>query len=140
MVWVSGDNLFTFSLREMHAEFVSKKKDLIGCFDVKSVSEAAKMGVVALDSNKTVVDFAEKPAHPKSTLISCGIYFFSRETVHDFKRYLDSGNSPDKPGEFVSWLYKEKEVHGFVFAKPGDEWFDIGTLDVLKEVRKKFEY
>ena len=139
IVWISGDNLFTFSLVEMQNYFESKKKDIIACFDVKTKAEAAKMGVVTFDSNRQVVDFVEKPKEPSGTLISCGIYFYTADSVRRFKTYLDSGNSPDKPGEFVAWLYREKPVYGFVFDKPKDQWFDIGTLDVLHDVRRQFQ-
>lgn len=139
IVWVSGDNLFTFSLRGMHAEFAEKKQDLIGCFDVQSFEEAKKMGIVELDSRKKVIGFVEKPAEPKSTFCSVGIYFYTRETVRLFRTYLQAGNSPDKPGEFVQWLYREKPVFGFVFNHPSDQWFDIGTLEVLESVRKSFQ-
>lgn len=138
VVWVSGDNLFTFSLHDMQREFNLQKKDLIGCFDVRSLPEASKMGVIKLDSNRKVIDFVEKPKDPPSTLISCGIYFYTLNSVHRFKTYLDEGNSPDKPGEFVSWLHKETSVFGFVFDKPKDQWFDIGTLDVLHTVRETY--
>lgn len=140
MVWVSGDNLFTFSLHEIQKEFESKKTDIIACFDVKSMEETRKMSEVALDSKQRVVHFIEKPKNPSCTLVSIGVYFYTPETVRLFKTYLEEGNSPDKPGEFVQWLYKKKPVYGFVFDKPEDEWFDIGSLDVLKAVQKRFEH
>lgn len=139
LVWISGDNLFTFSLLEMQKEFLSKKTDLIACYDVKTVEEARKMGEVRMDSSRRVNFFVEKPARPAATLVSIGVYFYTAKTVRDFKTYLDAGNSPDKPGEFVQWLYRQKPVYGFVFDKPSDRWFDIGTLEVLNDVRQKFE-
>jgi glucose-1-phosphate thymidylyltransferase len=138
LVWISGDNLFTFSLLEMQKEFLSRKTDLIACYDVKTFEEARKMGEVRLDSSHRVSFFIEKPLHPDSTLVSIGVYFYTKKTVRDFKTYLDAGNSPDKPGEFVQWLYRKKPVYGFVFNKAGDEWFDIGTLDVLEDVRNTY--
>lgn len=139
LVWVSGDNLFSFSLQPMRDYFKSQKADVISCFDVKTLSEAKKFGVLKLDSNHRVVEFVEKPDHPKSTFASIGIYFFLKDTVPLFKTYLDEKNSPDKPGEFIQWLYKKKPVNGFVFDQHGDEWFDIGTPDVLETVRKRFQ-
>lgn len=136
MVWVSGDNLFSFSLVETQAAFEAKKADLIGCFDVKEREEVKKFSEVGLDSNKKVVHFVEKPSNPTSTLVSVGIYFYTAETVRMFKTYLKEGNSPDKPGEFVQWLYKRKPVFGRVFDKPQDHWFDIGSFEMLDNVRK----
>ncbi|MFH0955535.1 MAG: nucleotidyltransferase family protein [Candidatus Micrarchaeota archaeon] len=138
LIWVSGDNLFTFSILEMQKEFLSKKTDLIACYDVKTFEEARKMGEVRMDANRRVNFFVEKPLQPASTLVSIGVYFYTKKTVRDFKTYLDAGNSPDKPGEFVQWLYRQKPVYGFVFDNPSDHWFDIGTLEVLEEVRNTY--
>lgn len=138
LVWVSGDNLFTFPLSPAFDAFNRQKTDIIACFDVHRKSEASKMGVVELDSNKRVIGFVEKPLDPSSTLASIGIYFYSRDTVKLFKKYLKTGNSPDKPGDFVAWLYTEKPVFGHVYGEKKDEWFDIGSLETLEMVRKKF--
>ncbi|MBU0636240.1 nucleotidyltransferase family protein [Candidatus Micrarchaeota archaeon] len=139
VIWVSGDNLFTFSLKEMQQDFESKRKDCVGCFDVKSKEEAKKMGIVTVNSDSKVTGFVEKPANPLSTLASCGIYFYTRETIRSIQNYLAEGNSSDKPGTFLEWLYKKKTVYGFVFDKPKDEWFDIGSLEVLNAVQTRFK-
>lgn len=136
LLWVSGDNLFTFSLYEIRKEFENKKTDVIACFDVKSREETSKMSEVALDSKQRIVHFIEKPENPSRTLVSIGVYFYTLETVRLFKEYLKEGNSPDKPGEFVQWLYKKKTVLGFVFDRPKDEWFDIGSFEMLEQARK----
>ncbi len=133
---LASDNLFNFSLQKAKRLFEDKKADVIGCFDVKSKEEAKKMASVALDADRKIVRFIEKPADPFSTLISCCIYFLTPQTVPLVQQYLKAGNSPDKTGEFIQWLYKQKPVYGFAYDRPQDQWFDIGTLEVLEKVRK----
>ena len=135
---INADNLFNFSLLNPYSFFKSKASDVICFFDIGSVEEARKMGVGRLDSNGKIIDFVEKPAEPKSTLMSTGIYFYRQTTVRLIKEYLGSGNSPDKPGNFVGWLYRKKPVFGFVPREKNDKWFDIGSFDALEEARKAF--
>jgi len=78
---ISGDNLFSLSLEGMHADLKSRNAPTILLYDVKDKEEAKRMGVVELGEGEKVASFEEKPANPKSTLCSCGIYFFPRETV-----------------------------------------------------------
>ncbi len=138
VLWVLGDNLFSFSITPAFEFFKTKQADVIACFDVKDFSEAQKMGIVTLNSQHRVTGFVEKPSNPPSTLCSIGIYLYTRATVKQIKHYLNTGHLPDKPGEFVSWLYREKPVYGYVYNQPTDEWFDIGTLETLESVRKKY--
>ena len=43
-------------------------------------------------------------------------------------RYLEEGNPPDAPGNFVAWLYTHVAVHGY---RVSGEWHDIGDLNQL---------
>ena len=138
LLWISGDNLFTFSLKEMQKEFEANKTDLIACYDVRDSEETKKMSEARLDSENRVVFFEEKPQHPETTQVSIGIYFYTAETVRLFKKYLEEGNSPDKPGEFVQWLYKQKPVFAKVFGGKKDFWFDIGSLQMFEHVKIEF--
>lgn len=139
ILWLSSDNLFNFDLKKFCHFFEKVNKDVVGAYDVKNLEEAKKMGVLLTDSSGKVIDFEEKPKKPKSTLCSIGIYAFTKDTVKLFDRYLKEGNSPDKPGEFIEWLYLKKDVLVFSFDSPQDKWFDIGTLDTLKLAQKEFK-
>lgn len=138
IVSVNSDNLFSFDLLKPYAFFRAKKSDVICAYDTKSIEEAKKMGAPELDANCRVIGFVEKPPEPKTTLSSVGIYFYSKETVLLFKKYLEGGNSPDKTGEFIIWLHKIKPVYAFVFAGKNDKWFDIGSIEAFEEAQKEF--
>ena len=132
---ISGDNLFNFSLKGMHNYFLQKKSTVIGAYDVKSIEAAKRFGIVELDekTNK-VIGFQEKPSSPKSTLASIGVYFYPARVVKLFDLYLKEGNNPDAPGYFLEWLYKNEEVYGYSFE---EKWFDIGSLEMLKQAREE---
>ena len=44
--------------------------------------------------------------------------------------YLDEGNAPDQPGNFVAWLHTRAPVYAYRFA---GGWYDIGDPDQLLE-------
>lgn len=126
---ISGDNLTEFSLQEFIDFFQKKKSSVFGVFDVKNLKQAKKFGIVELDKDNKIIGFEEKPEKPKSTLASTGIYFFKKDDVKLITKYLEEGNSPDKPGDFIIWLYKKTSVYGFSNIKT---WFDIGSFESYK--------
>lgn len=138
LLLISGDNLFEFSLLDMHAQFKNKKTNTIALYDVKKLEEAKRFGVVKLDDENKVIAFQEKPEFPESTLSSIGIYFYPKETLDLIKTYLREGNSPDMPGMLLEWLHKKSPVHGFVFDGK-QKWFDIGSLESLEEANQVFQ-
>ena len=138
-VQISGDNLFQFSLKDMHQHFNEKKHISIALYDVKNIEEAKKMGICAINEESKVIDFEEKPENPKSTLCSIGVYFYPRIVKDHLNQYLSEGNSSDMPGKFMEWLHKKDHVHGFVFDKEGERWFDIGGFEALEEAKKDYE-
>jgi len=127
---ILGDNLFDFDLKKVIDFFEKVKKDVIVLHDVKSLEEAKKFGVISTKDNK-IISFEEKPENPKSTLVSTGIYIFSKDTVKKIKEYIDSGNSTEGPGYLIPYLMKT----GDVYALPLEgEWYDIGSKETYEKI------
>jgi glucose-1-phosphate thymidylyltransferase len=136
LVVVAGDNLISFDIAEFVDFFEAKATPALAAYDVGSLERAKSYGLVDLDGDE-VVDFQEKPEHPKSTLVSIACYAFPRETLPDLDRYLDEGENPDEPGWFLQWLQARQSVHAFTFE---GAWFDIGTPEsYLDAVRWKLD-
>lgn len=132
---IAGDNIFEFELADLVAKFEKDKQNLIAVYDVHDFELAKLYGIVGISSKGIIADFAEKPAHPESTLASTGVYLFPRHSVHLIKNYLDLGNNPDKPGDYVAWLHKQEDVAVFQFS---GVWFDIGSESQLREAERYF--
>jgi glucose-1-phosphate thymidylyltransferase len=134
---VGGDNIFDAGL----LPFVEFSKDhpakpVIGVFDIGKKKEAFKYGVVRLDKNKRVVDFKEKPLHPKSSLVGMCVYFFPKETLGLIKDFLKSkAGKKDATGFYIDWLRSKKAVYGFVFR---GKWYDIGDKKFLNAAKESF--
>ncbi|MCH8329459.1 MAG: nucleotidyltransferase family protein [Nanoarchaeota archaeon] len=132
---IAGDNIFEFSLNDVIDLFKKKESNIVVLHDVKNLELAKQYGVVEV-KDSTVINFEEKPAQPKSTLISTGIYLFPKETLPLIKKYIDDGNSPDKTGSFIEWLHKRDKVYAYVTDKP---WYDIGNIEQLEKANKHFK-
>jgi len=131
---ISGDNLFRYSLTEPKEIFEKEKKDLSIFYDVKNLEEATRMGVVQVKDN-TIIDFQEKPQHPKSTLCSTSTYFFRKETIPLMKEYLKEPGNKDQPGLFLEYLYKKVPVYAYITK---EKWIDIGTFESFQKAQTEF--
>lgn len=130
LIIVAGDNFYDFSTKDAIEDFKKYKKPVVGLYDIGSIEDAKKFGVVGL-RNGMIASFEEKPEKPKSTLVSTGIYVFPKEYLGKFDEYLKGGNNPDGVGYFIKWLSENSEVVGHIYK---GRWYDIGTLDTYRKV------
>ena len=79
-----------------------------------------------------MVDFVEKAPQPLSDLICPPLYVLKRETLPLVAEYLDAGNNPDAPGNFIAWLHKEKLVYGKIMPEGR---LDIGDPESYREAQ-----
>ena len=135
LIVVAGDNLFNQSLEDFGKFCREKNQPVLGVYDVGSLEQAKKYGVVAVDAEGTITSFEEKPAEPKSTLIGIALYYYPGATVASVATYLAAGNNPDQPGRFVQWLYPRTPVQ--TWQVPGT-WFDVGSKETLEEANAIF--
>jgi glucose-1-phosphate thymidylyltransferase len=131
---LAGDNLILFDLGEF-VRFGMEKGLAICLKDLKSLNLASLYGVVESDPDGRVIGFEEKPARPKSSLISIGAYFFRKEHVPLVARYITEGNVPDQTGNYIRWLHRQAPVFGYVIQ---GQWYDIGDLESYRQANKMF--
>jgi len=133
---LAGDNIFEFNLDELVTQFNQNKKNILAVYDVKDLELAKLYGIVERDHNKVIINFVEKPTKPTSTLAATCIYLFPKDSVKRIKQYLDEGNNPDRPGDYIAWLHKKEDVIAYSFS---GKWFDIGDQSQLKEADNYFK-
>ena len=105
---------------------------MIGAYDVKSIEEARKMGILAVDENEKIIDFEEKPENPKSTMASTCVYFVRKEDLPDLLAQRNIGKNIPVP----QLLMKTKPVYAVAYTEP---WFDIGSHEQYEEVNKIYK-
>ena len=134
---IAGDNLFDFGLdrfvkfAKAHHAGVS-----VALYDIGSIDSAKNFGVLKIDGNSKVVSFEEKPEHPKSTLVSTGVYYFPKDKIGMLKEYSKTGGKLDAPGYYISWLAINQEVYGCPFT---EDWYDIGNIESYKKADAEYK-
>lgn len=132
---IAGDNLFGFSLANFVDFFRNKNTSVVAFHDLKDKDKVKGKYGVGIVRGSRVIDFAEKPTEPKSSLASTACYLFKKKDLSHLHNLLKAGKA-DAPGNLIIHLAQVSEVHGFVFD---EHWFDVGSFESLEEAKKMYE-
>jgi glucose-1-phosphate thymidylyltransferase len=119
---IAGDNYFSFQITDFINAFDGRP--MLAAYDVRSVDEAKKYGVVITDG-KRIVDFQEKPAQPKSTLASTGCYLYPQKILNHIISAAEQ--MPDVLGGPFNY-FLEHDIPADIYAFD-EYWNDIGTFN-----------
>jgi glucose-1-phosphate adenylyltransferase len=139
---LAGDHIYQMDYGPMLAAHAEKEADMtIGCFEVP-LDEARSFGVMQVDEQWRVIDFAEKPTEPstipgdeKRALASMGIYIFNTEFLYDVLSSDAglSGSSHDFGKDIIPAAIRDSRVFAYPFRDPRTGakryWRDVGTVD-----------
>ena len=146
VVVLAGDHIYKQNYALMLADHVAQGRECtVGCIEV-SRAEATAFGVMAIDENRAITAFVEKPADPPCipgkpdrALASMGIYIFNaRYLYRELERDMaDPHSSHDFGKDIIPKCVKDGQAmaHPFglscVGGKAGQPpyWRDVGTLD-----------
>ena len=129
-----GDNFFTFSLCPVQSAFQRQGNTLV-TYDVGSLSRARQAGQMTCSPSGRIVGFVEKPASPKSTRVSIGVYAFRAQIRIDIARYIASGLQTDRSGDLMAWLHARTSLYTHHVSQKDGTWFDIGTPEDYRLAR-----
>ena len=91
------------------------------------MEEAKRFGIMITDSEHKIVDFEEKPEHPRSNLASMGIYIFSWKTLKE--ALLANAEQPglDFGKHVIPYCHSQgSPLYAYEF---NGYWKDVGTLN-----------
>ena len=91
------------------------------------MEEAKRFGIMITDENCKVVDFEEKPEHPRSNLASMGIYIFNWKTLKEALLLNAEQSGLDFGKHIIPYCHK-KGAPLFAYEFNG-YWKDVGTLN-----------
>ncbi len=133
VVMLSGDHIYKMDYNAM-LQF-HKEKGAVATIAVQDVplEEASRFGIMITDENDNIVDFEEKPKHPRSTYASMGIYIFTWSKLRQY--LIDNENNPDEDKDFgkaiiPNMMNAGEKLVAYMFD---GYWKDVGTLDSLWE-------
>jgi len=133
IVVVASDNYFTYDLREQLNFFRLTGCDTLCGKELDDIEKLRSFGVAVLASDGKLLDFEEKPQHPKSNIAIYAVYFFRKETTALFETFLSEGNSSDNIGSFPQWLSKTHDIYTYIM---NGDCYDIGTVEMYNEFNK----
>ena len=131
VVILSGDHIYKMN----YAKMVERHKEASAACTISVMEvpweEAPRFGIMSVDGNDMITEFAEKPKEPKSNLASMGIYVFSWKAL---RQYLiddeaDAASENDFGKNVIpAMLSNGEKMAAYRFA---GYWKDVGTLDSL---------
>ena len=131
VVVLSGDHIYKMDYADMIKFHKEHDADCtIAVIDV-SLEEASRFGILNTNEDGSIYEFEEKPAHPKSTNASMGIYVFSWKKL---RKYLiedaENENSSNDFGKDVLPAMLNAGERMFAYPFEG-YWKDVGTVESL---------
>jgi glucose-1-phosphate adenylyltransferase len=130
---LSADHIYHMDYRKMLEYHVSK--GAIATISVMEVpwDEASRFGVMNVNEELKISEFAEKPKVPKSNLASMGIYLFQWDYLRE--HLLRDAANPKSSHDFgkdviPSMLEGDDTLFAYRFK---GYWRDVGTVDSLWE-------
>ncbi|ASA25514.1 glucose-1-phosphate adenylyltransferase [Paenibacillus donghaensis] len=130
---LSGDHIYKMDYNAMLQYHKERDADCtISVIDVP-LEEASRFGILNTEDDLRIYEFEEKPAKPKSTLASMGVYIFKWEVLR--KHLLEDGENGDSSHDFgkdIIPLMLEDQQSLYAYPFEG-YWRDVGTVDSLWE-------
>lgn len=122
---LAGDNWLSLDLRKF-VEW-AEGKPAVALFPLGDPMKARRRYGVAALEGKFVRAFQEKPENPFSDLVSTACYFFPKDVLPLFEKFLkETPKSQDAPGYFLQWLLGQREIVAFTEVQ---EWLDVGDRE-----------
>jgi glucose-1-phosphate thymidylyltransferase len=134
---LAGDNLFTDKLGNFIRFFCEKHTPTVALYHARNLAETKKGSTVEVDEDGRILEFKEKPIHPRTTLVGACVYAFPAGINRRFGEYLQLELATDEPGRFIEWLHKQEPVFGFMLK---DYLWDIGTIDSYRAADEFFRH
>ena len=130
---LSGDHIYKMNYDKMLDYHKEMNADATIAVIEVPMKEASRFGIMNTDGNGRIVEFEEKPEHPKSNLASMGIYIFNWKLLR--KILLADMKNPDSHHDFGKdvipcLLNDNKTLAAYKFK---GYWKDVGTIDALWE-------
>ena len=128
---LSGDHIYKMDYADMLAAHKAKGADLTVAVLNVTLEEASRFGIMNTNKDGSIYEFEEKPANPKSTLASMGIYIF---TYKELRKYLiedakDENSKHDFGMNIIpAMLNENKKLYAYEFD---GYWKDVGTVESL---------
>jgi glucose-1-phosphate adenylyltransferase len=149
IVILAGDHIYKMDYARMLADHIDCRAGVtVGCIEVDRKS-ATEFGVMAINYERKITDFLEKPADPPAvpgktdkSMASMGIYIFSAKYLYGLleQDQKDPESSHDFGRDVIPRAVRDGEAVAHPFGMScvfntnrGHYWRDVGTIDAYWE-------
>lgn len=150
VVVLAGDHVYKMDYSLMLKDHVESGAGCtVGCIEVPR-SEASAFGVMAVNSDRKIIEFVEKPADPPPmpgnddvSLASMGIYIFNAQYLYTLldADVADSNSSHDFGKDVIPKVVQDGRAIAHPFSmscvsstpEAAPYWRDVGTIDAFWE-------
>jgi glucose-1-phosphate adenylyltransferase len=122
VVVLAGDHIYKMDYQPFIAAHRRHRADVTIAVRRVPLSDATRMGILALDEADRVTEWQEKPKQPKSDLASMGVYVFSKRAL---LRWLREDLTDFGSNVIPAMLEAGARVFGYRFQ---GYWQDVGTI------------
>ncbi len=125
---LAGDHIYKMDYDVMVAFHLDHGADLTIATVRIAQEDAPRFGILETDEEYKVVGFEEKPAHPKGTMGSMGIYAFNTKVLREVLTadHTRVGSRHDFGGDIIPPMLKTHRVYAFPYR---GYWVDVGTIE-----------
>ncbi len=125
---LGGDHIYKMDYDVLVSFHLDHGADLTVATVRVAPEEAFRFGILETDKEYRVVGFEEKPAHPKGTLGSMGIYAFNVNVLDQVLTadHARPGSGHDFGGDIIPRMIESHRVYAFPYR---GYWVDVGTIE-----------
>ena len=123
---LSGDHIYKMNYDKMLQAHKDNGADATIAVIEVPMKEASRFGIMNTDEEGRIIEFEEKPEHPKSNLASMGIYIFTWKALKEALIALSEQNNCDFGTHVIPYCHEKGER--LVAYEYNGYWKDVGTL------------
>lgn len=125
---MNGDLLTNLNYKDMFERHVHSNS--IASIALCKRKVPISLGIIRLDKNKHVIDYAEKPT--LTHYVSMGIYVFKRNIL----KYIEKNKHMNLPDLIKILITRNEHINSYIFK---GKWLDIGRPEDYKEAVEIFK-
>ncbi|WML48265.1 glucose-1-phosphate adenylyltransferase [Neobacillus sp. PS3-34] len=124
---ISGDHVYKMDYSLMLKQHILTDADVTIAVVNVPLEEASRFGIVKTNKVGKIIEFEEKPAHPKSKLASMGVYIFRRDVLIKYLEDNRISSTKDFGQDIIPAILKDSSSL-FAYNFKG-YWRDVGTVE-----------
>ena len=130
---LSGDHIYKMDYSDMLRRHKETGADCTISVMEVPWEEASRFGIMSVDDEDNITEFAEKPREPKSNLASMGIYVFTWKKLREYLIADEADPASDNDfGKNIIPAMLEAGENLYTYTFDG-YWKDVGTIESLWE-------